>query len=271
MHTFIPIVSSLHNNTQPTALALLLLRLFMLHLLLRPPLLHMMLRPRIPSTRSIGIRVFRRLAHRISRLIHRPAVLLMRRLVMLPVVVSGHLSASTAGLQVDVDPALVLLCIVLQAQLAAYLLHAWFELLHVVGAVVAFAHNHMQMSLARGLGVSYPLLQDLLRLFHELSMQIDGVAGHLANSIVLPEDVLRSLLVVIVGFRFMLLALLAELMRAGSIALLVCFARFGRIVLVLALLFAGEVAEAIVLALGIRRGTVVESWKDSVSELSDVA
>lgn len=137
--------------------------------------------------------------------------------------------------------------------------------------MVALAHNHMQVSLARRLSISYPLLQDLLRLLHELSMQIDSVAGHLSNSIVLAEDVLRSLLVVVVGFGFVLLALLAKLVRAGPIALLICFARFGSIVLVLALLLAGEVAEAIVLALGIGRGTVVEGWKDSVSELNGVA
>lgn len=85
----------------------------MLYLLLRPPLLNMMLRTRISPTGGVSVRVLRRLAHRVRSLVVRASILLMTRLVVLRVVVSRHLSASTAWLQIDVDAALVVLGVVL--------------------------------------------------------------------------------------------------------------------------------------------------------------
>lgn len=52
-------------------------------------------------------------------------------------------------------------------------------------------------------------------------MEIDSVAGDLSNGIVLAENILRSLLVVLVGLCGMFLALFADAMRLRAIATLV--------------------------------------------------
>ena len=46
------------------------------------------------------------------------------------------------------------------------------------------AHSHMQMRLSRRLRVSYPLLQNVLRLLYELPMQINCVVGDAGRVIV---------------------------------------------------------------------------------------
>lgn len=89
-------------------------------------------------------------------------------------------------------------------------------------------------------------------------MQVDCVSCNLADGIVLAENEFGSLLIVFIRFGLMPLALLAELVRAGTVSLLVCLARFGGVVLMLALLLPSEIAEPIIFALGIGRGAVVE-------------
>lgn len=79
----------------------------------------------------------------------------------------------------------------------------------MVRAVVAFAHNHMKVSLAGALCVANPLLENFFCLFDELPVQINGVACDFSYGIVLAEDVLRGLFVVLVGLCSMFLALFA--------------------------------------------------------------
>lgn len=58
----------------------------------------------------------------------------------------------------------------------------------------------------------------------------------------------------------MSLALLTEFVRAGAIALLVRFARFGGEVLVFTLLDTCCLTEAVIMGFGIAGGAVVEGW-----------
>jgi hypothetical protein len=66
------------------------------------------------------------------------------------------------------------------------------------------------------------------------------------------------LFVVLVGFGCMRLALLRQLFRLAAVAALVGMLRLRGEMLVLALLFASKIAEAIVFALRILRRAVVE-------------
>lgn len=54
------------------------------------------------------------------------------------------------------------------------------------------------MCLARGLGISYSLFQDVFGLLYELPMQVNCVPVHSTHGIVLSEDIVRRLLVVLV-------------------------------------------------------------------------
>jgi len=156
-------------------------------------------------------------------------------------------------LEIDINPPGILLGRVLQAELLAHLLDAGFDLLDVVGGVVAFAYDakagcwvsrvcglfglqcaiqnaerenggrkgepsHMQPPLPRPLRVSNPLLDNLLRLAHELPVQIDRVPVHPALRVVLPEYVVRRLLVVLVHHRAVPFAFVGELVRGGAVA-----------------------------------------------------
>jgi hypothetical protein len=143
------------------------------------------------------------------------------------------------------------LSVVLQAEFAADLLDARLNLLHVVHRVVSLADDHVQVRLAVLLGVANALLENLLGFFDELAVQVDGVAVDFADGVVLAEDELRGLLVVLVGFGGVRLALLRQLFRTGAIAALVGLLGLRSEVLVLALLFTSEVAEAVVFLLGI--------------------
>lgn len=58
----------------------------------------------------------------------------------------------------------------------------------------------MEMCLALLLGISDPVLQDILCLLHKLSMQINRVICDSALRIVLAENVIRGLFVVLVHF-----------------------------------------------------------------------
>jgi len=111
------------------------------------------------------------------------------------------------------------------------------------------------------LGVPNALLEDFLGLFDELAVQVDGVTVDFAHGVVFAEDELGGLLVVFVGFGSMRLALLRQLMRLAAVAALVGLLGTRGERLVLALLFTSKVAEAVILALGITRRTVVEGWR----------
>lgn len=208
---------------------------------------------------GLRIPVRRLVAHGIGGLVMRLTIILMLRLVILAVVVAGRdVRLGAMALQIDVDAALILLGVVLQAHLAANLLHLRLDLLDVVGAVVALAHDDVQVGLAGLLGVADALLDDLLRLLYVLPVQVDGVAGDFADGIVLAEDELRGLLVVGVGLGGVLLALLGEAMRPGAISFFISLVCLGGEVLVLAVFLAREVAETIILLLRARGRTVVE-------------
>jgi hypothetical protein len=97
-----------------------------------------------------------------------------------------------------------------------------------------------------------------LILFDKLAVQVDSVARDFSYGVVLAEDELGGLLVVLVGFGCVRLALLRQLFRLVAVAALVCMLRLRGEVLVLALLFASKIAEAIVFALRILRRAVVE-------------
>jgi hypothetical protein len=112
-----------------------------------------------------------------------------------------------AALQVDVDPAGILLGAILQAQLAAQLLDLGLELLDVVGRVVALADDGVQVLLAAGLILADPKLEDALGLLDELAVQVDGVGLDAAWGVVLAEDKVRRLPVVLVHLCVMTLAL----------------------------------------------------------------
>ena len=55
-------------------------------------------------------------------------------------------------------------------------------------------------------------------------------------------------------------------MCPGAIAFLICFVCFGGVVLILAMLFASEIAQAIVLLLRIGGWAMIERWSYLVPE-----
>jgi hypothetical protein len=128
-------------------------------------------------------------------------------------------------LQVHEDPTLVLLSAVLQSQLAAHLFDSGFDLLDMVSAVVALAHNDMQMALSSLSRDPDPLFQDIFGLFYEQAMEINGITRDTALGVVFSEDVVARLIVVLVHFRCMSFALFGELVGARTIAGFVCLMR----------------------------------------------
>lgn len=146
-------------------------------------------------------------------------VVLVTLLVALPALDLGHVHGA-AG-QVDVDAALVGLGVVLQAHLATDLFDFGLDLLYMAGTVVAPAHDHVQVRLALSPGVADALLHDVLRLLHELAVQVDGVGGHPAGRVVLPEDEVRGLFVVFRHLAPVGLAFLAQRVRRRAVASLV--------------------------------------------------
>lgn len=95
-------------------------------------------------------------------------LLLLLLLLMLPAIASrSSISAATmlarlhglSALQVDIYPACVLFCPVLQAQFPAQLFHLGLDLLDVAIGVVSLAHNGMQVFLASSLIGANTLLQ----------------------------------------------------------------------------------------------------------------
>lgn len=167
------------------------------------------------AARSLRVAVIRRVAHRVRGLVVRLAVVAMLWLVVLLVVVARHLLSMTAS-EVDEEPSLIVLRVVLQAQLAAYLFHARLDLLDVVWTVVSFADDDVKVRLAGRLCVSDSLFDDFLGFFHVLAVQIDGVASDFSYSVVLAEDELGGLLVYSVGLGSVSLGLLALQERVRS-------------------------------------------------------
>lgn len=131
------------------------------------------------------------------------------------------------------------------------------------------------------LGVLDALLQNLLGLLDELPVQIDGVGRDASVGIVLAEDKLRRLSVVFLHFAAVGFALLGELFGARAIAARVCFLGLGSSAHILfdneiatpepgpypveAIpplrgFLAREVAQPIVLSLGVTALVVVEGW-----------
>lgn len=130
--------------------------------------------------------------------------------------------------QVNKDAAVVGLGGIVEAQLAAHLLDAGLDFLHATSAVVALADNYVQVPLAPGLGVANAGLENVLGLLDELTVQVDGVLGHALRVVVLPEYVLRGLLIVALHVGAVLLALVGEALGFGAVAIFVRLAGLGR-------------------------------------------
>lgn len=116
------------------------------------------------------------------------------------------------------------------------------------------------MRLPALLRVANALLENLLCFLDELTVQVDCVGVDFAHGVVFAEDEFGGLLVVLVCFGGVLFALVREVFGACAVAALVGLLGAGGEGLVLALLFAGEVAEAVVFVLGVYGGAVVEGW-----------
>jgi hypothetical protein len=238
----------LHDNADLDSTTLdpivLLLWLLVLHLLLWLVLLlllsgvlHLLLLARVSAR------------HRVRRSMVRLSVLRMLRLMLLAVVKVRHLRWTiTTGFQLNINAAFVVLRVILQTQLATDLLHARLDLLHVVDRVVSLADDYVQVRLAALLGVTDALLEDLLGFFDVLAVQVNGIAVYFADGVVFAEDEFGGLLVVFVGFCCVILALLRQFVRLAAVAALIGLLGLRGEVLVLALLFAGEVAQTVVFA-----------------------
>lgn len=137
----------------------------------------------------------------------------------------GVLGPRRTALQVDVDPTGVVFGGVVQPHLATESLDLGLQPLHVVLAVVSHADDHVQVGLARGLGVPDPPLEDVLGLFDVLAVQVDGVAGHALEPVVLAEDELARAPVVPLHQRAVLPALFRQRLGRGPVAALVGRAR----------------------------------------------
>jgi hypothetical protein len=85
----------------------------------------------------------------------------------------------------------------------------------------------MQMRLPILLRISDPLLQNLLRLLYKLPMQINRIVRNSSLRIVLPEDIIRRLLIILIHLRRVLLPLFRQLMRRSTISTLVCLMCLG--------------------------------------------
>lgn len=196
-------------------------------------------------------------------------ILRMLRLMLFPVIESRHLRRAMLSTtpQINVNPPLVLLGIILQPQLATNRLNPRLDLLHMPDRMVPLADNDVQMALPGLLRVADPLLQDLLCFFNKLPVQVDGVRVDAADGVVLAENVLGSLFVVGVCLGRVGFALDGEVVRGSSVTGLVGLLGARGEGLVLRLFVAGEVAQAVVFALGVVGGGVVEGWIVLVSFL----
>jgi hypothetical protein len=133
------------------------------------------------------------------------------------------INAST--LEIDKHPSLILLRAILQPHLATHLLHARFDLLHMIATVIPLAHNDMQMRLSAAPSSPDALLQHVLGFLDKQAVQIDGVAGDARLGVVGAEDVVAGLVVVLLHLGGVLLAFLAERVGGSAVAGLVGLVR----------------------------------------------
>lgn len=257
-----------HANLDAAALdpvVLVLLRLLVAHLLLWSVLLLLLLLLLSRVSAVLHLLLLARVAarHRVCGSVMRLSVLCVLRLVLLAVIEGRHLRWAVAAVlfQVDVDAALVMFGVVLQSKFAADRLDTRLELLHMASTVVSFADNHVQVRLAVLSGVADALLENLLCFFDELAVEIDGVGVDLAHGVVFTENELGGLSVVVVGFGGVRLALVRQVFGSCAVAALVGLLRARGERLVLTLLFTSEVAQAVILVLGVYGCAVVEGWR----------
>lgn len=124
------------------------------------------------------------------------------------------------------------------------------------------ANLHIEMGLPIALRILDALSDNFLGFLDKLAVEVDGVRVDPADGVVLTEDVVRGLVVVIVGFLSMLPAFVRELLRAGAVTALVGLTRFGGAVLVFTTFLTGEVSKSFVFGLGVGRLLVVEGCRE---------
>lgn len=83
------------------------------------------------------------------------------------------------------------------------------------------------MGLPVRLRISYPLFNYVRSLFDKLSVEINRIPVYSAHCIVLPKDVIRGLLIVLVHHLPMPFTLFRELVGGCSISALIGFARLA--------------------------------------------
>ena len=113
-----------------------------------------------------------------------------------------------AALQINVDPALVLLSLVLKPQFAADLLDTGFDFLDMVARVIALADDDMKMIFASASGGFDAFFEHVLCFLHEEAVQINCVALDAPVCIILAEDVIARLSVVLLHFGSVLFSFL---------------------------------------------------------------
>lgn len=113
-----------------------------------------------------------------------------------------------AALQIDIDPALILLGLVLEAEFAADLLDARFDFLDVVARVVALADDDMEVIFASASGGFDAFFEYVFCFLDEEAVQVDCVVLDAPVGVVLAEDVVARLPVVLLHFGGMLFSLL---------------------------------------------------------------
>jgi hypothetical protein len=79
------------------------------------------------------------------------------------------------------------------------------------------------------LRISNSLLQYLLCFFYKLPMQVNRIVRYPSLGIIFPENIIGSLLVVLIHLRRMLFPLFRKLMRRSAISALVCLVRLPSI------------------------------------------
>ena len=121
-------------------------------------------------------------------------------------------------LQIHKDPTFILLGPVLQPQLATHLLNTRFDLLHMVLAMIALAHNDVEMVFAPLASHSDPLFQHILCFFDEEAVQVNRIASDATLGVVFAEYVVARLAIVLVHFGRVSFSFFRELVGARAIA-----------------------------------------------------
>lgn len=196
-----------------------------------------------------------------------PTVLLSRVSTMLLPWVSavlrvlrwGRHAADLAAGEVDVDAALVLLRLVVQAKIAADLLDSRFNLLDMIAAVVSLAHNDVQVVFAPALGSFDALFQYVLSFLDKQAVQIDCVICYSAVCVVFTENIVARLTVILFHLRSVLLPLLRQVVSACAVAGLVSLVGSIEAGTTFRCFLTSKVAETVIFGFGIAVG-VVERW-----------